>query len=919
MRYTNPQWKAIRDIAHNLQIIACAGSGKTQVISARIVQILDKRRSDGILPANIVAFTFTDKAAGELKARISDLYKERFGTVRGLADMYVGTIHGFCLELLQRHLHRYLKYQVLNEVQARLLVARYSRQSGLADLQLGRYRRHALYLDVLNVVREAEVDERKLRRHPVLSALRKYEQLLDRHAYLDYSKMMTDAVDALAEDEDLRRAVAERAKYVVVDEYQDVNPLQERLVHLLHELGANICVVGDDDQTIYQWRGTNVRNILTFAERYPQVRQLAIEENFRSSKAVVDCARTVIENNDPDRLPKRMASSGRQPSRRGDVLCLSFGDPHEEARWIATRIRETAGTSFKDDPRAKARGLSWSDCAVLLRSVRKNAAPILAALDDAHVPYVVGGMNNLFDKPEVMAARSIFLFMAGHTDEKDVRRAWRGADLGISPAALRRGITHLKQAMAFDPGDRWSAYNLQRPYLRFLEIVGIRDGAIPGERGDVVLYNLGKFSQVISDFEQINFRSAPENKYPAFARFLLHEAPDYYPEGWQEVAYWRPDAVQVMTVHQAKGMEWPVVFVPSLQANRFPSKRHGGFSKWSVIPKEAVTDADRYDGGIRDERRLFYVALTRSQKYLYCSWAPLPDNQLYRRASSFLHEATVHEHTLTRPPRSASGKKLARRPRPHVADVSLSFSELKYFFQCPHQFKLRFLYGFNPELHEALGYGKSLHDCLAEVHREALRGNYLGPEDASELLEEHLHLPFATADIERGLRKSGKEALARYLRDNAQILDKIRHVEQPVELQLAEGVVVSGRIDLIRRTDTNETIVVDFKSTDRAQAEEVTREQLHTYALGYEQLTGTRADLIEVHNLDKGAVDREEVDEDMMIETANEIVRAGRALRDNKLERTPRSRQTCATCDLAGICREKPPARRRKKSRRRAR
>src|SRR5262249_52444466 len=156
-----------------------------------------------------------------------------------------------------------------------------------------------------------------------------------------------------------------------------------------------------------------------------------------------------------------------------------------------------------------------------------------------------------------------------------------------------------------------------------------------------VYYNLGKFSQVISDYEQIHFQSDPARKYEGFALFLIHQAPGYYPEGWQDAGYIRPDAVQVMTVHQAKGMQWPVVFVPCLQRNRFPAAGVGGKNRWHVIPRAAVRNADRYDGGVADERRLFYVALTRAQKYLYCSWAPAAAKGRYSKPSQFVGELTA--------------------------------------------------------------------------------------------------------------------------------------------------------------------------------------------------------------------------------------------------------------------------------------
>lgn len=903
---TDQQLEAISEIDRNLQIIACAGSGKTEVVSLRIAEILSRKSKEGIIPGNIVAFTYNDRAAAELKDRITRRVTERLGSTVGLAEMYVGTIHGYCLELLQNHVYEFLKFGVLTEVQARLLVDRYSSQSGLQDLGLRQYAESGLFLDILEVVREADVNWSLLKDHAVCSALEKYDNLLNTRAYFDFPKMQSEAVGHLINNKDLRNKVAERVKYVVVDEYHDVNPLQERLIQTLHELGANVCVVGDDDQSIYQWRGTDVNNIITFQSRYPDVHPVTMDEDFRSSSGVTDCARYVIERNDPDRLPKQMVSAGNQPFERGDVLCLNFNNPQEEAIWIVNKIQELIGFPFRDKPGDKERGLALSDCAILLRSVRNNAGPILEALKASDVHYVVKGMTNLFNTAEVQAARGIFLYMVDRIEQSQLRELWDDANLGLSSDDLSAGINLLNIQKQWERGKRWAAYNLQRTYLDFLSAIKLREERIPGERGEVVYYNLGKFSQVISDYEQIHFQSDPKSKYEGFADFLIRQAPDYYPEGWEDTAYAQPNAVQVMTVHQAKGQEWPVVFIPALQRNRFPSMRHGGKGKWHIIPKAAVGGADRYDGNEQDERRLFYVALTRSKKFIFCTWAPQPDNQLYRRVSPFFNEATVPEHVLTREPSRPPVSELTSRPQTTLMNVGLTFSKLKYYFECPYQFKLRFVYGFNPPIDEAIGYGKSLHDALAEVHKRALDKDFVSAGNAEELVDKHLHVPFAYPELRENLRMAGIAAVKRYLRDNAHLLDKIEHSEQIVEIHIAEGMVVNGRIDLIRRTDTNETIVVDFKSTRRAQDEDVTRRQLHIYAIGYKELTGQLADLIEIHNLDHGGTNREEVDPALMEGTAEAVALAGNAIRENKLPRLTQWSEPCTHCDPAGVCRIRP-------------
>lgn len=911
MDYTDSQLDAINHLDGNLQVIACAGSGKTQVLAQRIVNILREKGASGIGSANIVAFTFTEKAAGELKDRVHALCRKELGHSTGLAEMFVGTIHGFCLDLLQTYQFRFLKYRVLNDVQQRLLIDRHSRESGLTDLKthdgksLKRWLDSRLYQRCLSVIRESSIDEATLGPHPIRDALHKYNNLLDKKSYLDYSRILTEAVAALQSDVDLRTKISGRIKYLIVDEYQDVNPLQEALIVLLHELGAEVCVVGDDDQTIYQWNGSDIRNILDFQKRYKDVYQVPLGENFRSSKGIVDTARQIAERNN-HRLPKSMESKEKQTFEYGDILSQRFSSPRAEADWIINKILSMRGTSFTEA--GETRGITWSDCAILFRSVKNSADHVVDALRQANIPYVIKGVTGLFDVQEVQAAVSIFYYLNGEIVRDALYKACRATSLGISDGNLRQAIDWLDAEKADWPNRRLNrTFSLQHTFQGFLESLALREQDVPGtgvhnkNRGELVYYNLGKFSQVITDFEEIHWQSSPERLYETFSRFLRHQAADYYPEGWEEAAFVTPDAVQIMTVHQAKGMEYPVVFVPNLVSNRFPTPAARGRQWWHVIPPAAVLGEKRYHGSDEDERRLFYVALTRSKKYLFCTWAPEATRGQFSRQSQFINELTASEYVLTKEPVRPDIPKIEPKTARTEVEIPLTFSELKYYYQCPYQFKLRFMYGFNPGLHEKLGYGKSLHDCLAEVHRRALDKDYLTAEDVPNLLDRHLHLPYAWPELKNDMRTQADTVLRKYLAENGSVLDKIEFAEKMIELKLAEGVVVRGRIDLIRRTDTRQVIIIDFKSSDRAQEEDVTRSQLHIYAMGYQQLAGSSADIVEIYNLDKGAgaAVRELVDERLLKETEIEVVRAGRAIRDNQLPRL----EKCEGCDLQGICR----------------
>jgi DNA helicase-2/ATP-dependent DNA helicase PcrA len=910
MTFTDAQQRAIDHVGGNLQLIACAGSGKTEVVARRVVTLLTSFTDGGggCMPANIVAFTFTDKAAAELKERIHDRCRETFGEVTGLAEMYIGTIHGFCLDLLKSEVPEYMKYEVLNEVQQALFVDRYSRLSGLTQSytldgqQLKRFVDTRNYVAALSILREdAVTDASKLAGCSVADNLGLYENLLHEQGYLDYSEILKEAVAALQRNSRLRERLKARIRHVIVDEYQDVNPVQEAVVATLHALGASVCVVGDDDQTLYQWRGSDVDNILSFKARYPGVTQVQLEENFRSSEGVVAVASQFIKQV-LRRLPKEMKATTAQDFAAGDIVALPFDAPEQEAAYIAETCRALRGVSVREGE--GARGISWSDMAVLLRSVRRDGAAITDALAAAGVPYVITGMDNLFAKPEADAARQLFYFLAGRIDGKSLSTAWETADLGIGQRALAMAVakaTEARDRMAMADVGQFQVYNLQRQFMGFLETMALREEQVPDGRGEVVFYNLGKFSQAISDFESIHFHSKPVDKYVSFAQFLEYQADHAYPEGWQDSDYVTPDAVQIMTVHQAKGLQWPVVFVPQLVRNRFPSRGGGGRTPWHLLPAEAFENAQRYKGGVEDERRLFYVAVTRAQKFLHMTWAPSPGNKQAQAPSDFFTEVLASKYVKRRRQDYAGRKRLAPAPRASVANVALSFSDMKYFFECPYEFKLRILYGFNAPLAESLGFGKSLHDALAEVHKRALQGEDVSPGEANALVQRHLRTPYAYPALRDKLEAAATKVIVGYIEKNRADFKNLEFSEKGIEIALGDGVTVAGRIDLVKRIDTGEVTIVDLKSNERAQAEDVTETQLHIYALGYQELTGRNADYVEIYELDKQRQNRRSVDDEFIDDVKRDVRGAADALRKNALVPRPH-KKTCGACDYRNLC-----------------
>jgi DNA helicase-2/ATP-dependent DNA helicase PcrA len=258
----------------------------------------------------------------------------------------------------------------------------------------------------------------------------------------------------------------------------------------------------------------------------------------------------------------------------------------------------------------------------------------------------------------------------------------------------------------------------------------------------------------------------------------------------------------------------------------------------------------------------------------------VPGNRLYQARSQFWDDVLVSKHVKRRAPDYSARRRLPPVARAGVANVVFSFSDLKYFFECPYQFKLRVLYGFNAPIHEALGYGKSLHDALAEVH---------------------LHTPYAYPALRGQLEAAAERVIRDYLRDNRDEFDRIEFSEKQIEISLGDGVSVIGRIDLVRRIDTGETTIVDLKSSDRAQAEDVTETQLHVYALGYQDLTGRRPDYVEIYELDERRRKPRSVDDDFIADVKTQVRAAAVALRGGALPAAPEKKK-CGACDYCGMC-----------------
>ena len=876
------QIEAVKTISEDLEIIACAGAGKTGVVTRRIINIL--KSNPDVLPENIVAFTFTEKAAEELKSRVYKYGEAVLGNTNGFANMYIGTIHGFCLKMLQEYIVQFQKFTVLDEIKTKLYIEKNYNFCGMPDLGLKIYRETNLFLSVISTLNENWFDRDKWD-EKTKTAVDKYKDALYRKNFFDYSLIMQEMLNQLENNKDFADTILNKIKYLTVDEYQDTNPIQERLIRYIKQGGCNLCIVGDDDQTIYQFRGSDPENILTFRERYGINKHIVLGTDYRSSEAIVDIGRRVIVNN-TKRLSKVMESGNLVKYEEGDAVYREFDECDEEYEFIADRIN-----ALHDS------GVKYSEIAVLLRK-RKHGPDIAKMFDEYGIPYIIEGVNELFSTAECQAAKGIFEYLAGIIGMMELFQLWKNIDYDLDEKEIAEAIETLN-IIDVKSKKFYGEFVLQKIYHDFLRRISIVDES---NLSEIILYNLGKFSQVINDFETIYYTTTPTSKLNSFCNFLKYTADEYYPEGHIANTYIRPDAVNIMTVHQSKGLEFTAVFIPQMNHNNFPSAKMGGKSIWHVIDKDWIPNADRFAGGIEEERKLFYVAITRAKKFLFLTRSP--GNTREKKVSEFMVEAKESPYMLGFDEKMVYTSDHIPPMSEHAAPLNLNFSILQDYFDCAYRFKLSMFYGFVQPIVPALGYGKAMHEIVMNIHRRFLSGETLSSEDIEQIVNDSFYLPYANPKLQDNMLEGAKRSIAGYVTKNQDDFANITMAEADIELDMGDGIKVNGRIDLVKCREISgeeKTYIVDFKTASREVTECINAEQLKIYALGYQKLTGETADYLEIYNLDNSESERQRVTEGLLDNVSRDITDAASNIRKNDLPRKC-SKEKCQKCYLNYLC-----------------
>lgn len=584
MELTNAQKAAINHIDGHLQIIACAGSGKTEVISRRIANILQKKPD--VKPENIVAFTFTEKAAASLKARI----ELALGT--SIPGMYIGTIHGFCKKLLSEYVEKFADYNVLDEIKNHLFITRYADKCGMTALDLKPcILNNGLYLQCIDKLID-DYDSRDSWTDVQRNVLEQYTACLYEHKYIDFSLLLFEALRQMRENPSVQSYLL-TVKYLVVDEYQDVNDLQEKLIRTIADYGANVCVVGDDDQTIYQFRGSNADNMISFPDRYSDVQQVRLEENFRCQESIVDVAANVITHNER-RLPKKMTSGAEKAAG----IVQAKGYPNTEAEFAA--IAEQIAKLHES-------GVSYEGIAVLVRK-GKFVPTIATALAAKGIPYTADSAEDFFGG-NYFTRFVETLRMLDSIDKAALYEQWKGI---IDDTRFLAGFKYLRSCTR---GGSWRLSEILRGFCEKIDFLNEQAADLTTRAED-----LTGICTILDDYDEIYGDYQLSARITGLLRFLGTQAPQEYKyHNFREGASGE-DAVQLMTVHKSKGLEFHTVFLPRLNHREFPVSKMGGKKYYHVLGGVFEENKAKYDSDTEDERKLFYVAITRAKQNLFMSY-----------------------------------------------------------------------------------------------------------------------------------------------------------------------------------------------------------------------------------------------------------------------------------------------------------
>jgi ATP-dependent DNA helicase UvrD/PcrA len=939
-----------------LLIVAGAGTGKTTVLTRRIAHLIGSKRAR---PEQILALTFTEKAAAEMSERVDQLIPY------GYAETWIGTFHAFGDRILREfalEIGMPPEFRVLTGPEQVIFC-----RERLWSLPLRRFRplgdptRHlSALLGLVSRAKDEDVSPAAYRqwaeakaaaardeaardeaeRHQELAAFYEaYQRLLSEAGAVDFGDQISRALELLRTRPAVLERLHARHRYILVDEFQDTNHAQLELIRLLADPGSpNITVVGDDDQAIYRWRGAAAANLLAFQRLYPEARRVVLTENHRSTQVILDAAARLISYNNPYRLEvmagidKRL----RSPRREGPpVRHLHFDTVSAEADAVAAMVEQRVQEGWR--PR---------DVAVLVRS-NDDADPFLRALNVRGVPHRFSGSRGLYAREEVRLLVSFLRVLANPEDSvslfylaaSEVYRLPAPDLLRLNRYASKknRPLLEVFRALPGEPELVGVGGPAREAAARLLGDLDRAAGDLPRLRTGEVLYRFLQWSGLLAtwaressaetearvknvarffDTVKAYGRVAEHDRVPSFVTHLdlLREAGDDPASAEIEPD---DDAVAVLTVHKAKGLEFPIVFLVGAVEEKFPVKRRGeGLALPSDLVKELPGGGDAH---FQEERRLFYVAMTRTKEELVLTSAADYGTARARKVSRFVIESLDLPSPAPVPRRSRSLEALARHQPPPVAEprgeplpdehevLPLSFRQIDDYQTCP--LKYRYIHRLRVPLlvHHRVIYGSAIHKAVQEYFRARLEGRSFSEDDlVAAFRAAWVSEGFLSREHEEQRLRSGEESLRRFWQADHAAPLRPTAVEKEFVFRL-DGARVQGRYDLVvQDAESGRVTILDFKTGDVDDAKEARRRarestQLDIYALAHLETTGRLPDWVELRFLESGLAGGKTPTIEDTVRTAEAIREVARRIRAREFAARP-SERACSQCAFSQIC-----------------
>ena len=913
MNFTENQLEAINHEEGNLKIVACAGSGKTTVMAERIVKLI----REGANRDKIVAFTYTEKAAASLKFTIRKKMEIQCSDSPHLGGMFIGTIHAFAFQKLKEILPEYRNYDVLDEVARIIWLQKHYLQLDLSSLTTkGRYfDRIQRFLRTADIIRDNEIPYESLESVPDFKEVYdNYITSLEDGNYLDFSGIINKLVEVLSSNEGLHNELKDSVQHLVVDEYQDVNSIQERLISLIAGDDGNLCVVGDDDQSIFEFQGADVNNIITFENRYIDVHVVKLEENFRCPAEVIVAARNLIRRN-RNRIDKSMVpgeiDGEVNTSQSGDVYKVKFSTIDEEVNFVLRKIEEIRGCEYEED--GVLRGLDYGDMAIIART-KLSAQRLIEPLRRAGIPFTFKGTGGLFQRPEIEFIRLAFCYFADLSPGLDEDKKFLPHSLEylqqyfvdhletehLEWDTLSTQLVDFKSYIESTNRDNPDASRrrifLQDFFYKFAEMMGVSEENYSEE----VMYDFGRFSKLVAQFESIH---GWINKYffSQFVYFINGYAQNKTDEGGLDDPRIR-NSVNILTTHQSKGLEFPVVFMPDVATGRTPSRRRNRTP--DTYLNDSLFDLTKYCSGDEGERRLFYVAVTRTKKFLYISCSKQSDTGNNVNPSPYFTQFDHEDMLLNAVADPTERQYKEPQCKPDLELIPTSFTDLRHYIECPYSYQLQQMMGFSPILNLAYGYGLQVHNLLNHVHTTS-GAKVPDLEEVESLVESLFFLRFTKGKPYENMKAKAKKILISYVKEYGDEFPLKLETEKPFEFTLG-GALISGQIDLIQNLDpesheVTDVCIIDFKTEkEKLETKHLIRSQLRLYALAGDKSLGLNPQKAKIHYLSEDYREEIDISEEKLNETQDTVSEIIDNIKNNQFEACPG--ENCAPCDARFVC-----------------